>query len=177
LWQNHERLGSSQWEESGDSQLGATRTNGSDLAAAISLSLMQRPRQYTRGAAECSSGLCLAALRADESEWETEPQSSVQNCIAYEPMFTIIYLDVSSSPYGPRRQTEHLFPSCIELKNGWSCTSPFRTRLHCVYRNSLSYATVTLLKIRCAQSVETLHYKPEGRGFDSRRCHRNFSFT
>jgi len=25
--------------------------------------------------------------------------------------------------------------------------------------------------------VETLRYKPEGRGFDSRWCHWNFSFT
>jgi len=28
-----------------------------------------------------------------------------------------------------------------------------------------------------AQSVEALHYKPEGRGFDSRWCHSNFSLT
>ena len=28
-----------------------------------------------------------------------------------------------------------------------------------------------------AQSVEALRYKPEGRGFDSRWCHWNFSLT
>jgi hypothetical protein len=28
-----------------------------------------------------------------------------------------------------------------------------------------------------AQFVETLRYKPEGRGFDSRLCHWNFSLT
>ena len=28
-----------------------------------------------------------------------------------------------------------------------------------------------------AQLVEALCYKPESRGFDSRRCHRNFSLT
>jgi len=28
-----------------------------------------------------------------------------------------------------------------------------------------------------AQLVEALPYKPEGRGFDSRWCHRNFSLT
>jgi hypothetical protein len=28
-----------------------------------------------------------------------------------------------------------------------------------------------------AQFVEALRYKPEGRGFDSRWCHWNFSFT
>jgi hypothetical protein len=27
------------------------------------------------------------------------------------------------------------------------------------------------------QSVEALHYKPEGRGFDPRWCHWNFSLT
>jgi hypothetical protein len=28
-----------------------------------------------------------------------------------------------------------------------------------------------------AQLVEALCYKPEGRGFDSRWCHKNFSLT
>jgi len=28
-----------------------------------------------------------------------------------------------------------------------------------------------------AQLVEALHYKPEGRGFDSRWCHWNFSLA
>jgi len=28
-----------------------------------------------------------------------------------------------------------------------------------------------------AQLFEALHYKPEGRGFDSRWCHWNFSLT
>jgi hypothetical protein len=28
-----------------------------------------------------------------------------------------------------------------------------------------------------AQLVETLHYKPEGHGLNSRRCHLNFSLT
>jgi hypothetical protein len=28
-----------------------------------------------------------------------------------------------------------------------------------------------------AQLVEALHYKPEGRGFDSRWCHWKFSLT
>jgi hypothetical protein len=31
--------------------------------------------------------------------------------------------------------------------------------------------------IYLAQLVETLHYKPEGRGFDSRWNHRDFSLT
>jgi hypothetical protein len=30
---------------------------------------------------------------------------------------------------------------------------------------------------RVAQLVEALHYKPEGRSFDSRWCHWNFSLT
>jgi len=122
---------------------------------------------------------CSAALRAGESEWETLPLSSVQNCIVYEPVFTIISLDVSPSPYTkwPRRQAKHLFPIQYQSEEWVELYLPFRIRHHCVYRNSRSYATVTLLKIRCAQLVETLHYKPEGRGFDSRRCHRNFSLT
>jgi hypothetical protein len=28
-----------------------------------------------------------------------------------------------------------------------------------------------------AQLVDAMHYKPEGRGFDSRWCHWNFSLT
>ena len=31
--------------------------------------------------------------------------------------------------------------------------------------------------IYMAQLVEALRYKPEGRGFDFRWCHRNFSLT
>jgi hypothetical protein len=34
-----------------------------------------------------------------------------------------------------------------------------------------------LLEHAVAQLVETLRYKPEGRGFDSRWCHCNFSLT
>ena len=135
--------------------------------------------QSRRSAAECSSGLCLAALRAGESEWETATELSPElYCL-----WTCVYHHISGCfaqsvcIKGSRRQTDHLFPSCTEVKNEWSCTSPFRTCLLCVYRNSRSYTIVTLLNIRCAQLVETLHYKPEGRGFGSRKCHRNFSLT
>jgi len=34
-----------------------------------------------------------------------------------------------------------------------------------------------MLKLAVPQLVDALRYKPEGRGFDSRRCHCNFSFT
>ena len=36
---------------------------------------------------------------------------------------------------------------------------------------------VTILLHAVAQLVEPLRYKPEGRGFDSRWCHWNFSLT
>jgi hypothetical protein len=35
----------------------------------------------------------------------------------------------------------------------------------------------TAVKLAVAQLVEALCYEPEGRGFDSRWCHRNFSLT
>jgi len=46
-------------------------------------------------------------------------------------------------------------------------------------------AIVYFIRVRCevwgtllvAQLVEALRYKPEGRGFDSRCCRRNFSLT
>jgi len=34
-----------------------------------------------------------------------------------------------------------------------------------------------MLTLAVAQLVKALRYKPEGRGFDSRWCHRNFSLT
>jgi len=40
--------------------------------------------------------------------------------------------------------------------------------------NSQSESGGTLLVV---QLVEALRYKPEGRGFDSRWCHWNFSLT
>jgi hypothetical protein len=39
------------------------------------------------------------------------------------------------------------------------------------YLNTLSYGTYSAV----AQLVEALRYKPEGNGFDSLRCHWNFS--
>ena len=35
----------------------------------------------------------------------------------------------------------------------------------------------TVSRLAVAQLVEALRYKPEGRGFDSRWCHWNFSLT
>ena len=37
--------------------------------------------------------------------------------------------------------------------------------------------TILTTKHAVAQLVEALRYKPEGRGFDSRWCHWNFSLT
>jgi len=37
--------------------------------------------------------------------------------------------------------------------------------------------TINKLGHAVAQLVEALRYKPEGRGFDSRWCHSNFSLT
>ena len=48
--------------------------------------------------------------------------------------------------------------TCRERKRNINCT--FFKREHAV-----------------AQLVEALRYKPEGRGFDSRWCHYNFSLT
>jgi hypothetical protein len=39
------------------------------------------------------------------------------------------------------------------------------------------YILESELKYAVAQLVEALRYKPEGRGFDSRWCHWNFSLT
>jgi hypothetical protein len=60
--------------------------------------------------------------------------------------------------------------------------------LYCVYKNNL-YISMnnvpriqfpyvnTLLGARGGVVVKALRYKPAGRGFDSRRCHWNFSVT
>ena len=56
----------------------------------------------------------------------------------------------------------------------------------CVFEPRLTFRTADrfhLLDVRMwgtllvAQLVEALRYKSEGRGFDSRRCHWNFSLT
>ena len=39
------------------------------------------------------------------------------------------------------------------------------------------FASIKLLGTAVAQLVEALRYKSEGRGFDSRWCHWNFSLT
>ena len=52
--------------------------------------------------------------------------------------------------------------------------------LHGHFKRSFVSYLKSLLLVRntwCAQLVETLRYKSEGRGFDSRWCHWNFSFA
>jgi hypothetical protein len=41
----------------------------------------------------------------------------------------------------------------------------------------LAYVFMECTGYSVAQLVEALRYKPEGRGFDSRWCHWNFSLT
>ena len=59
-------------------------------------------------------------------------------------------------------------------------TSYFYSRVvvQCVVFCELIVKHVTVCKGHAvAQLVEALRYKPEGRGFDSRWCHWNFSLT
>jgi hypothetical protein len=49
--------------------------------------------------------------------------------------------------------------------------------LHLSVYNSFRYIYYTRGTLLVAQLVEALRYKPEGRGFDSRWCHWNFSLT
>ena len=43
--------------------------------------------------------------------------------------------------------------------------------------NVIFFSYLLVLGQAVVQFVEALRYKPEGRGFDSRWCHWNFSFT
>jgi hypothetical protein len=45
------------------------------------------------------------------------------------------------------------------------------------YHTPYQETTISVAGYAVAQLVEALHYKPEGRGFDSRWCHWNFSLT
>ena len=45
-----------------------------------------------------------------------------------------------------------------------------------LFRQKLSDCTACVRGHAVAQLVEALHYKPEGRGFDSRWCHNNNPF-
>ena len=48
---------------------------------------------------------------------------------------------------------------------------------HCVAERRFMFKHLVLWGHEVAQLVEALRYKPEGRGFDSRWCHWNFSLT
>ena len=48
---------------------------------------------------------------------------------------------------------------------------------HLVLASNLFSHSNTTVEHAVAQLVEALHYKSEGRGFDSRWCNWNFSFT
>ena len=50
-------------------------------------------------------------------------------------------------------------------------------RFHATHLNVIPFKTIRKVWHAIAQLVETLRYKPEGRGFDSRWCHLNFSLT
>ena len=102
--------------------------------------------------------------------------------------------------------TEHSYPFSLEVRNDWNCTPTLATRFHglekygftfpCVIRDWNEWKTDSWILARslfeAAYSVlasidrknkenlvvvKALHYKPTGRGFDSRSCHWNFSVT
>jgi len=74
-------------------------------------------------------------------------------------------------------------------KNGMTCVTGPRVILHKLLRTPVNKVTnkvrqskqITTLPLTkrhaLAQLVEALRYKTEGRAFDSRRCHTNFSST
>jgi len=60
------------------------------------------------------------------------------------------------------------------------CAELYCTVLYCTVPKVFIYSFIYCLQRRrhaVAQLVEALHYKSEGRGFDSRWCHWNFSLT
>ena len=71
--------------------------------------------------------------------------------------------------------------SCADCLEIWDPQPPgiFRAcpgqNTDCFTFTVLNYTQRGMLLV--AQLVETLRYKPEGRGFDSRWCHWNFSLT
>ena len=60
--------------------------------------------------------------------------------------------------------------------NGATPLFPLYAFVQYVLYNLVVNSNCTLL-YAVAQLVETLRYKPEGRGLDSRWCHWNFSLT
>jgi hypothetical protein len=63
------------------------------------------------------------------------------------------------------------------LQHGNIHTSHIKPPQHKPYFRPKLMLTLYVYKDRGAQLVEALHYKPEGRGFDSRWCHWNFSLA
>ena len=80
----------------------------------------------------------------------------------------------------PKREAEHLSTSNVGVKNtstpehtflARTCTALSDSLLTFLSSSSVSFGALGV------QLLETLSYKPEGRGFDSRWCHWNFSLT
>ena len=73
----------------------------------------------------------------------------------------------------PKTRYEPLAPGVSAL----SARCLWRACQQCGCNTGLLPTTRTLLGYAVAQLVEALRNKPEGRGFDSRWCYRNFSLT
>ena len=75
----------------------------------------------------------------------------------------------------PRRKSDHSLPSNANDTDGWGCTSiSHRPSLH---PHGNFYIATYSLGHAVAQLVEAQRYNSEGRGFDSRWLHWNFSLT
>jgi hypothetical protein len=75
----------------------------------------------------------------------------------------------------PGPEDPHSPPFGVEIKDEWNNTS---AHLFVFMENQASLVfTSALHLLRGGAVVEALRYKPEGREFDSRWCHWNFSLT
>jgi len=77
------------------------------------------------------------------------------------------------STFPPKRRNEPGTLYGVKSRN----TDIFRMTTRAMFRKFISTLSVICGTLLVAQLVEALRYKPEGRGFDSRWCHWNFSVT
>jgi hypothetical protein len=99
---------------------------------------------------------------------------------AHLPSYSMRIAAFSQGVKQLRCEVDLLATSGAEVKDEWRCTSTAPYALLVCTGTNLTLHSVSSFcfgGVAVAQLVEALRYNPEGRGFNSRWCHWNFSLT
>ena len=113
--------------------------------------------------------------------WNIVRIASVSDCVL--PLLTLLMfvlflgVQIVCKWTGFLALRKNILPPSLLPRRWWDITLFFRTRLNRSPIPRYFRATTSGLGAHGAVVVKALHYKPAGRGFDSRWCHWNFSVT